>query len=502
MLHSGQVCQFVSCNPLDLSDRFASAHDQSAGSVPRGDVSAFLPSPARRARKRAGSWLPVARAAQDVLTTASRHAQPRAWVRAVQWLVASGIHPKASTVTVAVARDLAARMDYSTGTVLYDLEGTAERVGISRASLKRHVAYLRELGALVWLVHGSKRNLRLPGRKYTATATVYAAAIPPVYDAAMGHRVPVAGYEGRVTGLTPVPRATPDRASCPCGYGCGEVCGETVLRRPPVHGLEPPSRTASIPGPTAEVERGFSNTRATLARERNRAAKAAPESPGKAPKADPKARRTKQPRRGRKAGSTRRSPLQVAKDIQIARQVRPRVNWTQGEGLRRLAFSLRELIDEGMDADEIIVLLHSWYLGWRPARPAAYIAKRLREKARSDSSWFGLGREPQTTAEWIAYCEQVAIENEAKKRVAAGLDRIPSWEECIAARERAVEDIDVVISHVSRFGWWDAKFIYGRALLAFVGGDEAREFTHDHRGEVRTLREAVDLEFPPGQPPF
>ncbi|GGU45020.1 cell wall protein [Streptomyces violascens] len=440
----------------------------------------------------------MARAAQDVLTTASRHAQPRAWLRAVEWLVGSGIHAKASRVTVDVARDLAARMDYGTGTVLYDLEGTAGRLGISRASLKRHVAYLRELGALVWLVHGSKRNLRLPGRKYTATATVYAAAIPPVYDAAMGHRVPVAGYEGRVTGLTPVPRATPDRAKCPCGYSCGEVCGETVLRRPPVHGLEPPSRTASTSGPTAEVERGFSNTRATLARGRNRAAKAAPAGPEKAPEA----RKTKRPRRGRKAGSTRRSPLQVAKDIQIARQVRPRVNWTQGEGLRRLAFSLRELIDEGMDADEIIVLLHSWYLGWRPARPGAYITKRLREKVRNDSEWFGLGREPQTTAEWITYCEQVAIENEAKKRVSAGLDRLPSWEECIEARDRAVENMDIVASHVSRFGWADARFIYGRALLAFVGGDEVRQFTHDHRGEWRTPREAVDLEFPPGMPPF
>jgi hypothetical protein len=192
----------------------------------------------------------------------------------------------------------------------------------------------------------------------------------------------------------------------------------------------------------------------------------------------------------------------VAKDIQIARQVRPRVNWTQGEGLRRLAFSLRELIDEGMDADEIIVLLYSWYVGWRPARPAAYITKRLREKARCDSSWFGLGREPQTTAEWITYCEQVAIENEAKKRIAAGLDRFPSWEECIEARERAVEDLHIVVIHVNRFGWEDARSLYGRALLAFIGGDEYPEFTHDHRGEWLTPREAVDREFPPGEPPF
>ncbi|GAA2421680.1 cell wall protein [Streptomyces mauvecolor] len=410
----------------------------------------------------------MARAAQDVLTTASRHAQPRAWLRAVEWLVGSGIHPRASAVTVAVARDLAARMDYGAGTVLYDLEGTAGRVGISRAGLKRHVAYLRELGALVWLVHGSKRNLRLPGRKYTATATVYAAAIPPVYDAAMGHRVPVAGYEGRVTGLTPVPPATPDGANCPCGYSCGEVCGETVLRRPPVHGLEPPSRTASTPGPTAEVERGFSNTRATLARGRNRAPKAAPESPEKAPRA----RKTKQPRRGRKAGSTRRSPLQVAKDIQIARQVRPRVNWTQGEGLRRLAFSLRPLIDQGLDADTIAAELHAWFLDWRPADPAAYIRTQLRRQAELAAQLLPPDQQvrPQDNAAWRNWCEQNAAEEAARE----SLSRAPRTDEDRAtARARGTYDITVVLDHLDDHGTDDTLDLYGTRLTSLAARMQA-----------------------------
>ncbi|MEK8141762.1 hypothetical protein NKH18_01325 [Streptomyces sp. M10(2022)] len=59
---------------------------------------------------------------------------------------------------------------------------------------------LRELGALVWRRHGSRRNLRLPGRLYAGTATIYAAVIPVVFDVAMGHRLEGDGYEARVCG--------------------------------------------------------------------------------------------------------------------------------------------------------------------------------------------------------------------------------------------------------------------------------------------------------------
>jgi len=61
--------------------------------------------------------------------------------------------------------------------------------------------------------------------------------------------------------------------------------------------------------------------------------------------------------------------------------VRPLVPWTQGEGLRRLAFALRPLIDQGLDVQDIAAELTSWWLDWRPARPAAYITARLRDRA-------------------------------------------------------------------------------------------------------------------------
>lgn len=93
-------------------------------------------------------WTSVPRPIQEVTTTLSRHAQPRAWLRAVSWLVGKARpHPRACATTMAVARDLAKRMDYSEGTVLYDLTGTADRCGVSTATVKRHVRVLRELGA-------------------------------------------------------------------------------------------------------------------------------------------------------------------------------------------------------------------------------------------------------------------------------------------------------------------------------------------------------------------
>ncbi|EDY44965.2 hypothetical protein [Streptomyces sp. SPB074] len=92
--------------------------------------------------------------------TASRHAQPRAWKRAVRWLVAAGLHPRANTTTLRVAEDLAARMDFVEGLVLYDLDGTAARLDLDRSTVKRHVAVLRQLGALAWVRHGTKRQQR------------------------------------------------------------------------------------------------------------------------------------------------------------------------------------------------------------------------------------------------------------------------------------------------------------------------------------------------------
>lgn len=146
------------------------------------------------------TWTPVHDEHQELSTTAARHAQPRAWLRAVTWLINAGLHPKANHTTLRIAEDLAERMDYSTGHVLYGLTRMAIRLRISPATLKRHIGYLRQLAALAWVSHGTQRNSRaargLDG--YQPTATTYAATIPACFDHAMGHTVIGEGYQARI----------------------------------------------------------------------------------------------------------------------------------------------------------------------------------------------------------------------------------------------------------------------------------------------------------------
>uniref|UniRef100_UPI0030DED500 hypothetical protein n=1 Tax=Streptomyces tubercidicus TaxID=47759 RepID=UPI0030DED500 len=178
-----------------------------------GDSSGFsLPGQRNNSANTApdATWTPVRGDDQEIAATASRRTGPRRWLRAVTWLISAGLHSKVNATTLRVAEDLAARMDYDTGHVLYGLDRLAARLRIGRATAKRHVRYLRELGALVFVTHGTQRNSRrargLDG--YAPTATTYAATIPACFDHAMGHRIIGTGYQARIVidqrGQTPV----------------------------------------------------------------------------------------------------------------------------------------------------------------------------------------------------------------------------------------------------------------------------------------------------------
>jgi hypothetical protein len=324
---------------------------------------------------------------QDVLYTASRRSEPRAWLRSLVWLVAAGLHPEAGPSTVVVAEDLAGRMDYRRGIVVYDLAGTARRTGMSVATVKRHVKVMRELGALVWLVYGSKRNLALPGEPYMATATIYGAVIPAVYDEAMGHRLAGSGYGGRVCGVTEAgrERAVAEAAvrseareagrrrtgrsqrSGPGvrrGAGTGQGQGASPVDNRGVdnscsQGREPHSPGSYHRSPEVQVESGCKDT------SRQRASRRTAPRPYQI---------------SYNSDGTRRTARQAQQGIETARQVRARVNWTQTARLRRLARVLRPLTDAGWDAHQITETLHSWTLTWRPARPAEYIHARLTQQ--------------------------------------------------------------------------------------------------------------------------
>ncbi|MFJ8677184.1 hypothetical protein [Streptomyces sp. NPDC093589] len=191
---------------------------------------------------------------QEIAATLSRRTGPRRWVRSVTWLISAGLHPRANATTLRVAEDLASRMDYDLGHVLYDLEGTAARLGVDRATVKRHVKYLRELGALAFVVHGTQLNSRrargLNG--YAATATTYAATIPPRFDHAMGHRLIGTGYEARIVidhrDQTPVDNEGRAPLSLTVDKEVGKqkvVGGRTTTGKPAATDSTPTTKTAS-----------------------------------------------------------------------------------------------------------------------------------------------------------------------------------------------------------------------------------------------------------------
>lgn len=379
----------------------------------------------------AGRVAVVRGAGQEIEHTASRRSGPRRWLRAVAELIAEGLHPRAGATTLRVAEDLAARMDFDTGHVRYCLTETAARLRIDPATVKRHVAVLRELGALAWAVRGTKANIRrllgLPG--YAATATVYAAVIPPVYDAAHGHQVLGTGYDARIV------------------VRCAAV--EAVDNSPSDAGHAPPSLSLVEEEGKAEVESGFTDT--SRERASRRTASASPSS--------------KRSSKGR--GSSRRSAAQVARDCVIAARVRPLVNWTQSEGIRRLAFSLRPLIDQGLGAHDIAAELHAWMMLWRPEHPAAYIRARLAGHAVLDAARTATAApadNPEMRA-WLDEREQQAAVLEAMFAAAGERTDADRRE----ARTAGAVDLRLVQDHLDDHGPDDTIDLYGARLASLAG---------------------------------
>ncbi|WP_309345216.1 cell wall protein [Streptomyces sp. OUCMDZ-4982] len=324
---------------------------------------------------------------QDIVWTRSRRAEPRAWLVGLEWLVAAGLHEEAGPTTIEIAEDLAARMDFRRGIVVYDLEGTARRLEKSPATVKRHIRVMRELGALVWLVHGSKRNIALPGEPYMATATIYGAVIPPVFDEAMGHRLTGSGYEARVCGVTAAGR---ERAVAQAKVRSearqksrrrSERCRSHWQRLPaaartvcPVDNVvvdnsrsqarEPHSLGRYHRAPAVQVDGGCKDT------SRERASRSTDRRPSFKISYNP--------------DGSRRTASQTRRGIGIIQQVRPRVTWTQRASSRELEVALRPRTNAGWDSQMIIEELHSWHLTWQPANPAAYIRFRLAQQATAE----------------------------------------------------------------------------------------------------------------------
>ena len=359
----------------------------------------------------------------------------------MEWLIASGLHPRANATTLRVAQDLADRMDYDTGHARYCLDEMVARLGISRASVKRHVGYLRELGALAWVQHGTRTNIRrmLGLKGYAATATVYAAVIPPVFDHAMGHTIVGSGYTARIIvdlrGQSPRPVDTP---------------GNSPVDNSTSESLEPPSLTLVKEESQVQLVGGFNYT-----------------SQARPPK-------TSIPQQSTSINGRRRTATDVRKAAGETRLVRALVNWTQSVPLRKLEHALRPWTDRGWDALRIADELNGMCAGvrWRPKNPVAFIRARITADTRHQTDLAAaVAWEDSTAARDLASLaalfgpttqepEPVRTDDDRKRARFEGWDRW--WE----VADHYDDDPD------------DALDLYGTRLCSYAVGRAARHNTY------------------------
>ncbi|RAG85005.1 hypothetical protein DN069_13655 [Streptacidiphilus pinicola] len=152
-------------------------------------------------------------ALHEVGSTDSRQLRhPADFLHAVNWAVAQGLHPRATATTVTVAQKLAAKINRD-GHMAYARERLAAELNLSLSTVRNHTRVLRELGLLVWVEHGTRRNIlrtkNPTGRPagYKATATIFAAVAPPYWDRAMGRTTTGHGYTARLIAVDALGRA-------------------------------------------------------------------------------------------------------------------------------------------------------------------------------------------------------------------------------------------------------------------------------------------------------
>ncbi|MBW5261521.1 hypothetical protein [Streptomyces poriferorum] len=178
-----------------------------------------------------------------------------------------------------------------------------------------------------------------------------------------------------------------------------------------------------------------------------------------------------------------RSPLRVARDIAVARQVRPLVGWIQCEGLRRLAYALRPLIDRGLDARAIAAELCGLAAGWRPVRPAAWITAAL-GRDREEPVAHGRTDPPEVF--------QRAVIGTREPECVVGADS--PWygiegltrEEVVDLRSAAASDPGLVLAALENLGERDTRRLYTNRLVdeallyAFTGVRRGRTGSGHH----------------------
>ena len=396
--------------------------------------------------------------AQEVEHTASRHSGPRKWLVAVRWLIGAGLHPKANSTTLRVAEDLATRMDYSTGRVLYGLASMVERLGIGRSQLCEHVRYLRELGALAWAGRGSQANVRRtqgqPG--FARTATEYAAVIPASYDAAMGHRVVGSGYGARIIidqrGQAPRPVDT-------AGNSPVDNSGSSAHRTP--------SRTGVKEVGQVDLVGGFTTT---ATRTRNDS------TPNPTEKRSSKRRATILGRQVTAAG------MQLGD--KLARAIRNRIPWTRRATHDQIRWVCADMGEQQWTEDQAVRFVveaghtHKAGYGWDPARPHRLIAASLLADAQQQKDAAEMQQALEQAVSWqdSTAGREAAAARAALEKLFGTLEPEEKMPYTAEERERARlygwEQWEEVADHLAE-DQDDAIDLYGEDICKFAIGKQA-----------------------------
>ncbi|MFJ3497822.1 hypothetical protein ACIPPJ_30115 [Streptomyces sp. NPDC086091] len=344
-------------------------------------------------------------------------------------------------------------MDYDTGVVRYCLASMVKRLGLSRATISRHVAYLREMGSLVWVERGSRANVRralgLDG--YAATATLYAAVIPASYDLALGHTVVGSGYTARMV-VDLRERGGDSAASVP-------AVDNWPVDIPCSVGRETPSLL--VVTEVGQVQMGGGVDASTE----------------QARTADPSPRRKKRTLTilGYKITADR---IERARKLAVA--VRPLVNWTQGATHDQLSWVMLDMVAEDWSRTQVLVWLRDLgqQLGvgrWRPRFPHRVIAAALRrrDQARTEEA---ATRGPDYDEALRQAVPPSQTFQEAARRVRdrsaaresyeeyAQVEEVPAdaWELALL-REAAAADPELVLAAAQLAGREAAVQVYGTA---------------------------------------
>ncbi|MGQ4393719.1 hypothetical protein ACN6K5_003504 [Streptomyces violaceoruber] len=400
-------------------------------------------------------------ASQHIDHTASRRSGPRKWLKAVQWLIGAGLHPKANQTTMRIAEDLANRMDYDLGHVLYGMDAMAERLDLDPSNVRRHVRYLRELGALAWVTRGTRANSRRgKGQEgYAGTATVYAAVIPAAFDHAMGHQVIGSGYTARIVVHLSSRPAPVDNSS----EGAVDNSSERSCALPSLTVVKEESQVQMVGGVTTTAARS-QQTRPTKT------------SSGK--------------KRTTILGSTVTAAGMRLGD-KLARAIRRRVPWARRASHDQLRWVCADMGEQQWTEDQAVRFAvdaghaHRAGFGWDPSRPHRLIAMELqahRAQQQDDQAM------QDALAQAVAWEDSTAYR---QMQAARALFDIPAEPEPEPEQEPERTDDDRRRARMNWDNWpdvldhfeedeLDAIDLYGKPLVNFAIEQGARARRNDH----------------------